>query len=355
MHASQPGTFLVRDCEKNAGDFILSVRDIDKVRHYQIVSLDDDDGEFCISLRQPFKSIPDLILHYSQQADGLCGILKDPCVVLMQQRIIRRWEISRDNIHFTKMVELCEYYEVWQGEWYKTPVTIRMPGEGFVCIAKFYEEAEVMKQLKHDNIIKFYGICTQKNPLCITELTNCGNLWTYLKEKGYTLMNCDLLDMGVQIASAMHYLEGKRCVHRNLQAINIMLHSSNTLVCKVANFTYAKIISEHDYVESTVQEKFPIKWTAPESLRSKRFTIKSDAWSFGIVLYELITCGNDPYPCLGSRDKNKLLAQLDTGYRMSCPVACPEELHEIMMECWKRDADDRPTFETILEKLGKLV
>ena len=215
--------------------------------------LDNDDDEFCISLWQPFKSIPDLILHYSQQVDGLCGILKDPCVVLMQQRIIHRLEISHDSIHFTKMVELCEHYKVWQGEWCKMPVTIRIPREGFVCIAKFYEE-EVMKKLKNDNIIKFYGICTQKNPLRITELTNCGNLREYLNEKGYTLMNCDLLDMGVQIALAMHHLEGKRCAHWNLQAIKITLHSSNTHVCKVAIFTYAKIVSEYEYVESTVQE-----------------------------------------------------------------------------------------------------
>ena len=348
------GSFLVRDCDTKPGEYIVSIRDNDKVRHYQILSLDDD--EFCISLRLTFKSIPDLILHYSEKDGELCEALTDPCVVLREQRIIRRWEISRNDIQFTRMIGVHEHLEEWEGKWRFTPITIKMSTEGFVSIAKFFEEVELMKQLKHDNILEFYGVCMQQNPLCITEFTNRGNLQAHLKTKGYKLTNDDLINMGVHIASAMHYLEGKRCVHRHLQAINVMLQqsSSNNYISKVANFTYARIATKHDYVESTSQETFPIKWTAPESLRTKRFTFKSDVWSFGIVLYELITCGNEPYPQLGLTEKQKLLEKLDTGYRMSRPPGCPGELHDIMIECWREDVDDRPTFGTLLQKLRNL-
>lgn len=348
------GSFLVRDCDTDPGDYILSVRDNGKVKHYQILS--PNEGQYCISLRKTFKSVPDLISYHSQQAGGLCGVLKDPCVLLMQQRIISRWNIDRHNINFTKMIEPLEHYEVWSGDWVRTLVTIKIPKEGFVCIAKFYEEVELMKQLKHRNIIEFYGVCIQKNPLCITESTNCGNLQAYLTSKGYNLTNHDLVDMGIQVASAMLYLEEKKCVHRNLQAVNIMLQSSKSFICKLANFTYARFITKHDYVESALQEKFPVKWTAPESLRTKRFTLKSDVWSFGIVLYELITCGNDPYPGYPElHEKKRLLRKLDTGYRMSCPIGCPGELYEIMKECWRDNADNRPTFWTVRQKLGTLL
>ena len=224
-------------------------------------------------------------------------------------------------------------------------------------IAKFFEEIKLMKQLKHDNIIRFYGICMQQSSLCITEFTNCGNLHAYLRVKGYEFMNDNLITVGTHIASAMHYLKRKRCVHRRLQAVNIMLQqSSNNYICKVANFTYARILTKRDYVESSAQETFPIKWTAPESLRTKRFTSKSDVWSFGIVLYALITiCARDPYPELRLNKKKKLLEKLDSGYQMSCPPGCPVELHDVMRECWRGDADDRPTFESLLQKLRKLL
>ena len=109
------GTFLVRDCDTKPGEYIVSLRDDERVRHYQILSLDDE--EFCISLRRTFKSIPDLISHYSQQDGELCEALKNPCVILRERRIIRRWEIRRNDIQFTRMMGLHEHVEVWEGKW----------------------------------------------------------------------------------------------------------------------------------------------------------------------------------------------------------------------------------------------
>ncbi|KFW79632.1 Proto-oncogene tyrosine-protein kinase Yrk, partial [Manacus vitellinus] len=88
--------------------------------------------------------------------------------------------------------------------------------------------------------------------------------------------------------------------------------------------------------------KFPIKWTAPEAALFGKFTIKSDVWSFGILLTELVTKGRVPYPGMNNRE---VLEQVERGYRMQCPGSCPSSLHEVMVQCWKREPEERPTFE----------
>lgn len=90
--------------------------------------------------------------------------------------------------------------------------------------------------------------------------------------------------------------------------------------------------------------QFPIKWTAPEAILYNRFTIKSDVWSFGILIYEIVTYGRFPYPGMNNQ---QVLEAVPTGYRMPCPHNCPEKLYAIALECWKDDPDLRPTFETL--------
>eukprot|EP00057_Strongylocentrotus_purpuratus_P017869 XP_011672343.1 PREDICTED: proto-oncogene tyrosine-protein kinase Src [Strongylocentrotus purpuratus] len=88
--------------------------------------------------------------------------------------------------------------------------------------------------------------------------------------------------------------------------------------------------------------KFPIKWTAPEAALHGRFTIKSDVWSFGILMTEIVTFGRIPYPGMTNRE---VLDQVDLGYRMPKMHHCPDSLYEIMLKCWHKDPQQRPTFE----------
>ena len=99
---------------------------------------------------------------------------------------------------------------------------------------------------------------------------------------------------------------------------------------------------------SCIYPQFPIKWTAPEAILYNRFTIKSDVWSFGILLYEIVTYGRFPYPGMNNQ---QVLEAVPVGYRMPCPHGCPESLYEVMLECWKDEADHRPTFETLQWRL----
>ncbi|MEQ2160595.1 Tyrosine-protein kinase yes [Goodea atripinnis] len=108
---------------------------------------------------------------------------------------------------------------------------------------------------------------------------------------------------------------------------------------------YAVVSEEPIYIVTEYMSKgakFPIKWTAPEAALYGRFTIKSDVWSFGILLTELVTKGRVPYPGMVNRE---VLEQVERGYRMPCPPGCPESLHEMMLLCWKKEPDERPTFE----------
>ncbi|KAG2468040.1 LCK kinase, partial [Polypterus senegalus] len=140
------------------------------------------------------------------------------------------------------------------------------------------------------------------------------------------------------VAEGMAYIERKNYIHRDLRAANILV--SETLTCKVADFGLARII-ENEY---TAQEgaKFPIKWTAPEAINFGKFSIKSDVWSFGILLTEIVTYGRIPYPGMTNPE---VIRYLDRRYRMPCPESCPKQLYEIMLICWNESPEERPTFE----------
>ena len=339
-------SFLVRDCETKCPGYILSIRDTFKVRHYKIHKLGD---EFCISLLVTFKTVIELVSHYTHQT-------RESCYPVQCYRSGYKLysNFYGSNIQFTRMVEAYQFYELWEGVWCHKPVTIKKLRNVSVGVSSFLEEVKLMQRLEYkcNNIIWPLGISSLEAPLCIITERTCGNLKSYLKVKGNSLTIHQIIDIGVQVASAMIYLESIKCVHRSLCAKNIALVLSHRFIFKVTNFTLARILSKHDYVESTPQEQFPIKWTAPESLKTNRFTIKSDVWSFGVVVYETTTCGGDPYPRMVD---SEVLNNLDAGYRMPCPTGCPQKLYTTVMKmCWRKNVNGRPTFVMICENLMQI-
>ena len=117
--------------------------------------------------------------------------------------------------------------------------------------------------------------------------------YLYLQGKGRTLKMPQLIDMAAQIAQGMAYLELQNYIHRDLAARNVLVGENN--IVKIADFGLARLIKEDEY-EARVGARFPIKWTAPEAANFSKFSIKSDVWSFGILLTELVTYGRIPYP-----------------------------------------------------------
>ncbi|XP_071965860.1 tyrosine-protein kinase Fyn-like [Antedon mediterranea] len=250
-------------------------------------------------------------------------------------------EIPRDSLQLEKIIGAGPFSEVWKGRWIEKTVAIKTFKPGTVSPSEFLEEANIyMNKLKHDNLMQLYAICSDKEPIYIvTELMANGSLLEYLKDgDGRNMQLVDLVDMSVQIANGMEFLETHNYVHRNLAARNILVGENR--LCKVADVGLARMVDDDEYVNRQGAH-FPIRWTAPEAFMFGRFTIKSDVWSFGILLTELVTHGRKPYwEILGD-----VLEQVDRGYRMQKPSNCPDSLFNLMMNCWNKEPLLRPTFE----------
>ena len=348
MPFNQVGSYLIRDSETTPGDFSLSIRDMEKVRHYRIRRLDN--GGFFVTRRATFDSILQLVEYYQGTADGLCTTLAFPCRVTekpqtagLSRQANEEWEIDRRQIRLNKKLGAGQFGEVWEGVWNgTTQVAVKTLKPGTMSASEFLQEASLMKKLRHPKLIQLYAVCTKEEPIyIITELMKYGSLLDYLRGDGRVLKIPQLIDTGAQVASGMAFLEQANYIHRDLAARNILVGENR--VCKVADFGLARVIDE-DIYEAHTGAKFPIKWTAPEAAMYSRFTIKSDVWSFGILLYEIITYGRFPYPGMTNAE---VLEKIQTGYRMACPPNCPKNLHDMMLECWRDDPSSRPTFETL--------
>ncbi|KAE8598494.1 hypothetical protein XENTR_v10016842 [Xenopus tropicalis] len=346
---NQRGTFLVRESETTKGAYSLSIRDWDEVRgdnvkHYKIRKLDN--GGYYITTRAQFESLQKLVKHYSEHADGLCYRLTTVCpTVKPQTQGLSKdaWEIPRESLRLdVKLGQGC-FGEVWIGTWNgTTKVAIKTLKPGTMMPEAFLQEAQIMKKLRHDKLVPLYAVVSEEPIYIVTEYMTKGSLLDFLKEgDGKYLKLPQLVDMAAQIADGMAYIERMNYIHRDLRAANILV--GDNLVCKIADFGLARLIEDNEYT-ARQGAKFPIKWTAPEAALYGRFTIKSDVWSFGILLTELVTKGRVPYPGMVNRE---VLEQVERGYRMPCPQGCPESLHELMKLCWKKDPDERPTFEYI--------
>ncbi|XP_056289631.1 tyrosine-protein kinase yes-like [Pseudoliparis swirei] len=341
------GTFLVRESETTKGAFSLSIRDWDEtkgdnVKHYKIRKLDS--GGYYITTRAQFDTLQKLVKHYTEHADGLCHRLTTVCPTVKPQTqglAKDAWEIPRESLRLElKLGQGC-FGEVWMGTWNgTTKVAIKTLKPGTMSPEAFFQEAQIMKKLRHEKLVPLYAVVSEEPIFIVTEYMAKGSLLDFLKEGDGKFLKLPLLvDMAAQIADGMAFIERMNYIHRDLRAANILV--ADNLVCKIADFGLARLIEDNEYT-ARQGAKFPIKWTAPEAALYGRFTIKSDGWSFGILLTELVTKGRVPYPGMVNRE---VLEQVERGYRMPCPQGCPESLHEMMKVCWKKDPDERPTFE----------
>ncbi|XP_062541328.1 uncharacterized protein LOC134209358 [Armigeres subalbatus] len=349
---NEHGAFLIRDSESRHNDYSLSVRDGDTVKHYRIRQLDE--GGFFIARRTTFRTLQELVEHYSKDSDGLCVNLCKPCVQIekpvtdgLSHRTRDQWEIDRTSLKFVRKLGSGQFGDVWEGLWNNTtPVAIKTLKSGTMDPKDFLAEAQIMKKLRHNKLIQLYAVCTLEEPIyIITELMKHGSLLEFLQGKGRNLKLPQLIDMAAQIAAGMAYLESQNYIHRDLAARNVLVGDNN--IVKIADFGLARLIKEDEY-EARVGARFPIKWTAPEAANYSKFSIKSDVWSFGILLTELVTYGRIPYPGMTNAE---VLNQVEHGYRMPQPPNCNVALYEIMLECWNKDPMRRPTFETLQWKL----
>lgn len=205
------------------------------------------------------------------------------------------WEIPKSSLVRDKLLGAGQFGEVWRGTWNgTTPVAIKTLKEGTMKPEAFLAEANIMKKMIHAKLVQLFAVCTKEEPIFIvTELMSKGSLLEFLRGDGRSTPMATLIDMSAQVAQGMAFLERHNCVHRDLAARNILVGDNN--ICKIADFGLSRAIEE-DIYEAHEGAKFPIKWTAPEACLKNQFSVKSDCWSFGVVMMEMVTYGKQPYP-----------------------------------------------------------
>uniref|UniRef100_A0A8C7AQX2 Tyrosine-protein kinase n=1 Tax=Neovison vison TaxID=452646 RepID=A0A8C7AQX2_NEOVI len=318
------GSFLVRESESSPGQLSISLRYEGRVYHYRInTTTDGKVRRASTASRLPLLTVRGQIVH--------CDAVKPTCG--------EGWSLEGVDVGLSGGLG---GFVPCSGFYLFIYFLLTFPSfqEDTMEVEEFLKEAAVMKEIKHPNLVQLLGVCTLEPPFYIvTEYMPYGNLLDYLRECSREEVTAVvLLYMATQISSAMEYLEKKNFIHRDLAARNCLVGENH--VVKVADFGLSRLMTGDTYT-AHAGAKFPIKWTAPESLAYNTFSIKSDVWAFWVLLWEIATYGMSPYPGI---DLSQVYDLLEKGYRMEQPEGCPPKVYELMRACWKWSPADRPSF-----------
>uniref|UniRef100_A0A3B5LJU4 receptor protein-tyrosine kinase n=1 Tax=Xiphophorus couchianus TaxID=32473 RepID=A0A3B5LJU4_9TELE len=280
---------------------------------------------------------------------------EDPCQAVHE--FAREIEASRIKIE--KIIGSGEFGEVCYGR-------MRLPGKRDIPVAlktlkagytekqkrDFLAEASIMAQFDHPNVIRLEGVVTHSKPvMIITEYMENGSLDAFLRRHDGQFTIIQLVGLLRGVAAGMTYLSNLGYIHRDLAARNILVNSN--LVCKVSDFGLSRVLEDDpDAAYTTSGGKIPIRWTAPEAIAYRKFSSSSDVWSYGVVMWEVMSYGERPYWNLTNRD---VIKSVEEGYRLPAPMGCPAALHTLMLDCWQKDRNERPRFCQIVTVLDKLI
>ncbi|KAM9364520.1 proto-oncogene tyrosine-protein kinase receptor Ret [Pholidichthys leucotaenia] len=294
-----------------------------------------------------------------------------------------KWEFPRKNLVLGKTLGEGEFGKVVKATAFRlkgkagyTTVAVKMLKENASHseLRDLLSEFTLLKQVNHPHVIKMYGACSQDGPLyLIVEYAKYGSLRNFLRESrkvgpsymgrdanrnssylenpdDRALTMGDLISFAWQISRGMQYLAEMKLVHRDLAARNVLVAEGRKM--KISDFGLSRDVYEEDSYVKRSKGRIPVKWMAIESLFDHIYTTQSDVWSFGVLLWEIVTLGGNPYPGIAPE---RLFNLLKTGYRMERPENCSEEMYSLMLRCWKQEPDKRPTFSDISKELEKMM
>ncbi|XP_037606375.1 ephrin type-A receptor 7 isoform X1 [Sebastes umbrosus] len=290
-------------------------------------------------------------------------------------------ELDASCIKIERVIGAGEFGEVCSGR-------LKLPGKRDTSVAiktlkvgytekqrrDFLCEASIMGQFDHPNVVHLEGVVTRGKPVMIViEYMENGSLDGFLRKHDGQFTVIQLVGMLRGIAAGMRYLSDMGYVHRDLAARNILVNSN--LVCKVSDFGLSRVIDDDPEAVYTttgkIQDimnliftpatdlrfteqggKIPVRWTAPEAIQYRKFTSASDVWSYGIVMWEVMSYGERPYWDMSNQD---VIKAIEEGYRLPAPMDCPPGLHQLMLDCWQKDRAERPKFDQIVGILDKMI
>ncbi|CBI17788.3 unnamed protein product, partial [Vitis vinifera] len=272
--------------------------------------------------------------------------------------------IKNDDLEEIRELGSGTYGAVYHGKWKGSDVAIKRikascfagrPSERERLIADFWKEALILSSLHHPNVVSFYGI-VRDGPggslATVTEFMVNGSLKQFLQKKDRTIDRRKRRIIAMDASFGMEYLHGKNIVHFDLKCENLLVNmrDPHRPVCKIGDLGLSKV-KQHTLVSGGVRGTLP--WMAPELLSGKTnmVTEKIDVYSFGIVMWELLT-GDEPYAdmhcasIIGGIVNNTLRPQI--------PRWCEPEWKYLMESCWASDPAERPSFSEISQKLRNM-
>ncbi|XP_063756523.1 ephrin type-B receptor 4b-like isoform X3 [Eleginops maclovinus] len=309
------------------------------------------------------KSLSSVISETHYQMGHTMKVYIDPFTYEDPNEAVREFakEIEASFVKIEEVIGAGEFGEVCRGR-------LRLPGrkENYVAIKTlkggftekqrrdFLSEASIMGQFQHPNIIHLEGVITTSCPVMIlTEFMENGALDSFLRMNDGQFTPIQLVGMLRGIAAGMKYLSDMSFVHRDLAARNILVNAN--LVCKVSDFGLSRFLTENSSdptYTSSLGGKIPIRWTAPEAIAYRKFTSASDGWSYGIVMWEVMSYGERPYWDMSNQD---VINAIEQDYRLPPPPDCPPSLHALMLDCWQKERANRPRFCDVVASLDRLI
>uniref|UniRef100_A0A0X3QET9 Protein kinase domain-containing protein n=1 Tax=Schistocephalus solidus TaxID=70667 RepID=A0A0X3QET9_SCHSO len=216
-----------------------------------------------------------------------------------------------------------------------------------IAVKKVQKQSETdirhLRNLRHPNIVRFIGVCVQSPCYCVL-MEYCPNGQLYdLLHNGLPVSPSSIASWTKQIANGMHYLHSNKVVHRDLKSPNVLIGADGGL--KISDFGVAK-----EFTENSTKMSFAgtVAWMAPEIMRNDPCSFKVDVWSFGVLLWEILTC---EVPYYGVDYGALIYGVASSELRLPIPTTCPTEFRVLMKQCWHTKPRCRPSFRQIISHL----
>ncbi|KAK2405517.1 ACT protein tyrosine kinase family protein [Trifolium repens] len=260
------------------------------------------------------------------------------------------WEIDPKHLKYGTQIASASYGELFKGTYCSQEVAIKVLKAEHVSSEmqkEFAQEVYIMRKVRHKNVVQFMGACTKPPRLCIvTEFMSGGSVYDYLhKQKGFFKFPT-LLKVAIDVSKGMNYLHQHNIIHRDLKTANLLMDENG--VVKVADFGVARVKTQSGVMTA---ETGTYRWMAPEVIEHKPYDHKADVFSFGVVLWELLT-GKLPYEYL--TPLQAAIGVVQKGLRPTIPKSTNTKFVQILERSWQQDPTLRPDFSEIIEILQQL-
>lgn len=280
-----------------------------------------------------------------------------------QEFLEEKWEIDGDEITRGARIGQGSFATVYKGNWHG-PVALKELNVRHPTpqqMEAFKHEVKILKRTRHANVLLFIGFVRKPNLIIVTQWCKGRSLYKHLHvEERREFTNCEIRNIAIGVAQGMEYLHAKGIIHRDLKSNNIFIHDEDDLTVKIGDFGLAAFKTKFDGDQEIFYPTGSILWMAPEVIRIKpgvnRITFYSDVYSYGIVLYELLS---RKLPYFDFKHKEALLFLIGRGDAENSPKlnldviepSKPEGLKALMLKCIERNPEDRPLFIDIIKDL----